>query len=121
MKIGVVDDSAMMRKLASRILTSAGHEVVVAADGYDSLCMIVENDIDCLFLDVEMETIGGLDACRIIKSSAQHCGLPIIILSSRDGEFDKAKGRLVGADYYVTKPFNKESLLQVVEQLGKLR
>ncbi len=121
MKIGLVDDSGMMRKLGSRILTGAGHEVVLAPDGYDSLSMIVENDLDCLFLDVEMEIIGGLDACRIIKSSPKHCDLPIIILSSRDGEFDKAKGKLVGAELYITKPFNKESLLEAIKVIGEKR
>lgn len=107
----VVDDSETIRRSAESLLSQAGCHVVTADDGFDSLSQVVEHRPDVVLIDVMMPRLDGYQACALIKNNPDYSSIPVILLSSRDGLFDKAKGRLVGADDYLTKPFDNESLL----------
>lgn len=110
----VVDDSETVRRSAESLFQQAGCQVVTADDGFDSLSQVVEHHPDVVLIDVMMPRLNGYQTCALIKSSPDYAHIPVILLSSRDGLFDKAKGRLVGADDYLTKPFDNESLLAAV-------
>lgn len=110
----VVDDSETVRRSAESLLRQAGCQVVTADDGFDSLSQVVEHQPDVVLIDVMMPRLDGYQTCALIKNSPDYAHIPVILLSSRDGLFDKAKGRLVGADDYLTKPFDNESLLAAV-------
>ena len=113
-KVMVIDDSNTIRRSAKLFLASAGYEVIEVEDGFDALSKIMEELPDLVFIDVLMPNLDGLQTCQIIKRNSMFKELPIIILSSKDGEFDKAKGLMMGANDYLIKPFTKDSIIKVV-------
>jgi twitching motility two-component system response regulator PilG len=110
----VVDDSKTIRKTADTLLTKVGCEVITAEDGFDALSKIVDYKPDIIFVDIMMPRLDGYQACALIKNNREFQSTPVIMLSSKDGLFDKAKGRIVGSDQYLTKPFSKEELLGAI-------
>ncbi len=117
LKVMVVDDSNTIRRTAETILTKAGCDVVTAIDGFDSLAKIVDVVPDVIFVDIMMPRLDGYQTCALIKNNNEFKQTPVIMLSSKDGLFDKAKGRIVGADEYLTKPFSKNELFEVLERI----
>jgi twitching motility two-component system response regulator PilG len=117
LKVMVVDDSNTIRRTAETILSKAGCEVVTAIDGFDSLAKIVDVVPDVIFVDIMMPRLDGYQTCALIKNNNEFKHTPVIMLSSKDGLFDKAKGRIVGADEYLTKPFSKNELFEVLERI----
>lgn len=115
-KIMVVDDSSTIRKSAEMFLTKAGFDVVLVHDGLDALACIDDINPDLIFIDVLMPNVDGLEAVQIIKRNQKYKNTPIIFLSSKDSEFDKAKGIMVGAIAYLTKPFTKDGIVEVVKK-----
>ncbi len=122
MKVMVIDDSNTIRRTAETLLTKAGCTVVTAVDGFDSLAKIADNRPDMIFVDIMMPRLDGYQTCALIKNNSEFSDIPVVMLSSKDGLFDKAKGRIVGADEYLTKPFSKNELFEVLERVtsGKL-
>ena len=117
LKVMVVDDSNTIRRTAETILSKAGCDVVTAVDGFDSLAKIVDVVPDVIFVDIMMPRLDGYQTCALIKNNNEFKQTPVIMLSSKDGLFDKAKGRIVGADEYMTKPFSKNELFDVLERI----
>ena len=117
-KVLVIDDSNTIRRSAEIFLKQGGHEVLLAEDGFDALAKVNDYQPHLIFCDILMPRLDGYQTCAIIKRNARFSGTPIIMLSSKDGVFDKARGRMVGAQDYLTKPFTKEQLLQAVQQFG---
>ncbi len=115
-KVMVIDDSNTIRRTAETLLSKAGCEVMTAVDGFDSLAKIADWRPDVIFVDIMMPRLDGYQTCALIKNNSQFKDTPVIMLSSKDGLFDKAKGRIVGADDYLTKPFSKSVLF---DALGK--
>ncbi|MAY27288.1 MAG: pilus assembly protein PilG [Polycyclovorans sp.] len=111
----VVDDSQTIRKTAESLLTKAGYEVVTAQDGFEALAVLARSTPALVFIDIMMPRLDGYQACALIKGNPQFAKIPVIMLSSKDGLFDRARGRLVGSDQYLTKPFTREELLAAVE------
>ena len=118
-KILVIDDSNTIRRSAEIFLKQGGHEVVLAEDGFDALAKVNDCQPQLIFCDILMPRLDGYQTCAIIKRNARFSEVPIVMLSSKDGVFDKARGRMVGAQHYLTKPFTKDQLLQAVEQFGR--
>ena len=117
-KVLVVDDSNTIRRSAEIFLKQGGHEVLLAEDGFDALAKVNDFEPQLIFCDILMPRLDGYQTCAIIKRNARFAKVPIIMLSSKDGIFDKARGRMVGAQDYLTKPFTKEQLLKAVEQFA---
>ncbi len=115
LKILVIDDSNTVRQSAELFLRQAGHEVFLAEDGYDALSKVNDHHPDMIFCDILMPRLDGYQTCAIIKRNPEFESIPIVMLSSKDGVFDKARGRMVGAQQYLTKPFVKDALLQSVQ------
>jgi twitching motility two-component system response regulator PilG len=118
LKVLVVDDSNTIRRSAEIFLKQGGHEVLLADDGFDALAKINDYQPDLIFCDILMPRLDGYQTCAIIKRNARFAGIPVVMLSSKDGVFDKARGRMVGSQDYLTKPFTKDQLLQAVQQFG---
>ncbi|MCU0957275.1 MAG: response regulator [Hydrogenophaga sp.] len=118
LKVLVVDDSNTIRRSAEIFLKQGGHEVLLAEDGFDALAKINDYQPDLVFCDILMPRLDGYQTCAIIKRNARFANLPVVMLSSKDGVFDKARGRMVGSQEYLTKPFTKDQLLQAVQQFG---
>ncbi len=118
LKILVVDDSNTIRRSAEIFLKAGKHEVMLAEDGFDALAKVSDYRPDLIFCDILMPRLDGYQTCAIIKRNAKFSNVPIVMLSSKDGVFDKARGRMVGAQDYLTKPFTKDQLLKAVEQFG---
>jgi twitching motility two-component system response regulator PilG len=118
LKVLVVDDSNTIRRSAEIFLKQGGHEVLLAEDGFDALAKINDYQPDLIFCDILMPRLDGYQTCAIIKRNARYAGIPVVMLSSKDGVFDKARGRMVGSQDYLTKPFTKDQLLQAVQQFG---
>ena len=118
MKILVIDDSNTIRRSAEIFLKQGGHEVFLAEDGFDALSKISDTHPDIVFCDILMPRLDGYQTCAIIKRNQRFAHVPVIMLSSKDGVFDKARGRMVGSQEYLTKPFTKDQLLQAVQQFG---
>jgi twitching motility two-component system response regulator PilG len=114
-KVLVIDDSNTIRRSAEIFLRQGGHEVVLAEDGFDALSKVGDHSPDLIFCDILMPRLDGYQTCAIIKRNPRYSHVPIIMLSSKDGLFDKARGRMVGSEDYLTKPFTKEQLLRAVE------
>ncbi|MDP2793634.1 MAG: response regulator [Sulfurisoma sp.] len=110
----VIDDSNTIRKSAEIFLVQAGCQVLVAEDGFDALAKIADNPPAVIFCDILMPRLDGYQTCALIKKNPRFAGTPVIMLSSKDGLFDRARGRMVGSDEYLTKPFTKESLIKTV-------
>lgn len=115
-KVMVVDDSATIRRTAQTLLTKEGYAVVTAEDGFDALAKIVDHTPDLVLLDIMMPRLDGYQTCAVVKSNAAFQHIPVIMLSSKDGVFDKARGRLVGSENFVSKPFTRDDLLEVIRQ-----
>lgn len=113
-KVMVIDDSNTIRKSAEIFLVQAGCQVLVAEDGFDALAKIADNQPAVIFCDILMPRLDGYQTCALIKKNPRFSGTPVIMLSSKDGLFDRARGRMVGSDEYLTKPFTKESLIKTV-------
>ena len=118
MKVLVVDDSNTIRRSAEIFLKQGGHEVLLAEDGFDALAKINDYQPDLVFCDILMPRLDGYQTCAIIKRNPRFAAIPVVMLSSKDGVFDKARGRMVGSEEYLTKPFTKDQLLQAVQQFG---
>ena len=115
-KVLVIDDSNTIRRSAEIFLKQGGYEVLLAEDGFDALSKVNDHDPDLIFCDILMPRLDGYQTCAIIKRNPRFAHVPVIMLSSKDGLFDKARGRMVGSQDYLTKPFTKDQLLQAVQQ-----
>jgi len=113
-KVMVIDDSNTIRKTAEIFLRQAGAQVVLAEDGFDALAKINDHQPNVVFCDILMPRLDGYQTCALIKKNAKFAATPVIMLSSKDGLFDRARGRMVGSDEYLTKPFTKDGLLKTV-------
>jgi twitching motility two-component system response regulator PilG len=114
LKIMVIDDSSTIRRSAEIFLGQAGYQVVLADDGFDALAKMNDHKPALIFCDILMPRLDGYQTCALIKKSAKFHTTPVIMLSSKDGLFDRARGAMVGSDAYLTKPFTKDSLLKTV-------
>lgn len=114
LKIMVIDDSSTIRRSAEIFLGQAGYQIVLAEDGFDALAKINDSHPDLIFCDILMPRLDGYQTCALIKKSARFRATPVVMLSSKDGLFDRARGAMVGSDEYLTKPFTKDSLLKTV-------
>ncbi len=115
-RVLVIDDSNTIRRSAEIFLRQGGYQVVLAEDGFDALAKVNDHQPDLIFCDILMPRLDGYQTCAIIKRNDKFADVPVIMLSSKDGLFDKARGRMVGSQDYLTKPFTKDQLLQAVEQ-----
>ncbi|MDP2809775.1 MAG: response regulator [Rhodocyclaceae bacterium] len=113
-KVMVIDDSNTIRKTAEIFLLQAGAQVVLAEDGFDALAKINDHMPNVVFCDILMPRLDGYQTCALIKKNPRFAATPVIMLSSKDGLFDRARGRMVGSDEYLTKPFTKDGLLKTV-------
>jgi twitching motility two-component system response regulator PilG len=114
-KVMVIDDSNTIRRSAEIFLKSSGCQVILAEDGFDALAKISNEHPDLIFVDIMMPRLDGYQTCSLIKRNARYKTTPVIMLSSKDGLFDRARGRMVGSDQYLTKPFTQETLLEAVQ------
>jgi twitching motility two-component system response regulator PilG len=114
-KVMVIDDSNTIRRSAEIFLKSSGCQVILAEDGFDALAKISNEHPDLIFVDIMMPRLDGYQTCSLIKRNARYKTTPVIMLSSKDGLFDRARGRMVGSDQYLTKPFTQETLLDAVQ------
>ncbi len=117
-RVLVIDDSNTIRRSAEIFLRQGGHEVLLAEDGFDALSKVNDHVPQLIFCDILMPRLDGYQTCAIIKRNPRFAHVPVIMLSSKDGLFDKARGRMVGSQDYLTKPFTKEQLLRAVQQFG---
>lgn len=120
-RVLVVDDSQTVRRSAERFLRDAGHEVLLAEDGYDALARMHDFAPDLVFCDILMPRLDGYQTCAIIKRNTRFAQVPVVMLSSKDGVFDIARGRMVGSQEHLTKPFTREQLLQAVQRHASRR
>ncbi|WP_426148495.1 response regulator [Polaromonas sp. DSR2-3-2] len=118
LKVLVIDDSNTIRRSAEIFLKQGGHDVLLSEDGFDALSKVNDFQPDLIFCDILMPRLDGYQTCAIIKRNAKFSNVPIVMLSSKDGVFDKARGRMAGSQDYLTKPFTKDQLLQTVQALG---
>jgi twitching motility two-component system response regulator PilG len=116
LKIMVIDDSSTIRRSAEIFLTQAGYQVVLAEDGFDALAKINDHHPALIFCDILMPRLDGYHTCALIKKSAKFHATPVLMMSSKDGLFDRARGAMVGSAAYLTKPFTKDSLLSAVRE-----
>lgn len=112
----VIDDSKTIRRTAETLLVKEGCSVLTAVDGFEALAMIADQQPHIIFVDIMMPRLDGYQTCALIKNNQQFKNTPVIMLSSKDGLFDKAKGRVVGAEQYLTKPFTRDELLSAIRQ-----
>ncbi|MGM0412581.1 MAG: response regulator [Pseudomonadota bacterium] len=118
LRVLVIDDSKTIRKSAETILGRAGCEVTTAADGFEALARVVEDRPDVVFVDIMMPRLDGYQTTALIKGSDAFREVPVVLLTSKDGLFDRARGRVVGADHYLTKPFASDEILGVLEEIA---
>jgi twitching motility two-component system response regulator PilG len=118
-RVLVIDDSNTIRRSAELFLRQAGYEVILAEDGFDALAKISDHQPQVIFVDIMMPRLDGYQTCALIKQNPQLKSTPVIMLSSKDGVFDRARGRLAGSDRYLTKPFTQEALIEAVTQYVK--
>lgn len=114
LKVIVIDDSKTIRRTAETLLTQAGCQVASAVDGFEALSKIADFEPDLIFVDIMMPRLDGYQTCALVKSNPRYRHTPVIMLSSKDGLFDRARGRIVGSDRYLTKPFTRDELLDAV-------
>jgi len=117
LRVLVIDDSKTIRRSAENLLSKEGCEVITAIDGFDALAKIADTRPNIIFVDVMMPRLDGYQTCALIKNNSEFKSTPVVMLSSKDGIFDKAKGRIVGSDQYITKPFSKDELLGTIRSL----
>lgn len=116
LRVMVIDDSKTIRRTAETLLKKEGCDVLTAVDGFEALAKISDQKPNIIFVDVMMPRLDGYQTCALIKNNAQFRGTPVIMLSSKDGLFDKARGRIVGAEQYLTKPFTRDELLGAIHR-----
>jgi twitching motility two-component system response regulator PilG len=116
LKVMVIDDSKTIRRTAETLLKKAGCEVFTATDGFEALAKIADHRPDIIFVDIMMPRLDGYQTCALIKHNQTFKNTPVIMLSSKDGLFDRARGRIVGSEQYLTKPFAKEELLGAIKR-----
>ena len=116
LKVMVIDDSKTIRRTAETLLKKEGCEVITANDGFEALSKIADHRPQIIFVDIMMPRLDGYQTCALIKHNQKFRETPVIMLSSKDGLFDRARGRIVGSDQYLTKPFTKEELLGAIKQ-----
>jgi len=119
-RVLVIDDSNTIRRSAEMFLRQGGHEVLLAEDGFDALGKVSDHEPELIFCDILMPRLDGYQTCAIIKRNPRYAHVPVIMLSSKDGLFDRARGRMVGSQDYLTKPFTKEQLLRAVETFRRV-
>ncbi|USF89196.1 response regulator [Candidatus Endoriftia persephonae] len=112
----VIDDSKTIRRTAESLLKKVGCEVMTAVDGFDALALIADHHPDVIFVDIMMPRLDGYQTCALIKHNEVYKNIPVIMLSSKDGLFDRARGRIVGSEQYLTKPFTKDELLGAIRR-----
>ena len=112
----VIDDSKTIRRTAESLLKKAGCEVITATDGFEALAMVADLHPDVIFVDIMMPRLDGYQTCALIKHNDVYKNIPVIMLSSKDGLFDRARGRIVGSEEYLTKPFTKDELLDAIRR-----
>jgi len=115
-KIMIIDDSNTVRRSAEIFLEPSGCEIISATDGFDAMSKIIDHQPDVIFVDIVMPRLDGYQTCMLIKKNPHYQSTPVIMLSSKNGVFDKARGRLAGSDDYLTKPFTQEELLSVIQK-----
>ncbi len=121
LKILLIDDSRTIRRSAETMLSREGCEVITANDGFEALSLIHKHEPKLIFVDIMMPRLDGYQTCAIIKNNARFKSVPVVMLTSKDGLFDKARGRIVGSDHYLTKPFTRDELLSAVrEQISRM-
>lgn len=113
----IIDDSKTIRRTADALLSKAGCSVLTATDGFEALAMITDHHPDIIFVDIMMPRLDGYQTCALIKKNPNYKHVPVILLTSKDGLFDRARGRIVGADRYLTKPFSRDELLDAIREL----
>ncbi|NCN88512.1 MAG: response regulator [Gallionella sp.] len=113
-RVLLIDDSNTIRRSGEIFLSQAGAKVVLAEDGFDGLSKVVDHKPDVIFVDVMMPRLDGYQTCALIKNHRDFKNVPVVMLTSKDTLFDRARGKLVGSDQYLTKPFNKKSLIEAV-------
>ena len=114
-KVMIIDDSNTIRRSAEIFLVQAGCQVILAEDGFDALAKIADHQPAVIFCDIMMPRLDGYQTCSLIKHNKVYKSIPVIMLSSKDGLFDRARGRIVGSEHYLTKPFTKDELLAAIE------
>lgn len=116
LKVMVIDDSKTIRRTAETLLKKAGCEVLTATDGFEALSIIADSHPDLIFVDIMMPRLDGYQTCALIKHNELYSDIPVIMLSSKDGLFDRARGRIVGSEQYLTKPFTRDELLGAIRR-----
>ena len=116
LKVMVIDDSKTIRRTAETLLSKAGCEVLTATDGFEALSIIADSHPDLIFVDIMMPRLDGYQTCALIKHNELYRDIPVIMLSSKDGLFDRARGRIVGSEQYLTKPFTRDELLGAIKR-----
>jgi twitching motility two-component system response regulator PilG len=116
LRVMVIDDSKTIRRTAETLLKREGADVVTATDGFEALAKIADHQPQIIFVDIMMQRLDGYQTCALIKNNQIFKSTPVIMLSSKDGLFDKARGRIVGSEQYVTKPFTREELLDAIRK-----
>lgn len=119
LRVMVIDDSKTIRRTAETLLKKEGCNVVTATDGFEALSKIADHQPQVVFVDIMMPRLDGYQTCALIKNNQMFKGIPVIMLSSKDGLFDKARGRIVGSDEYLTKPFTRDELLSAIRKYVK--
>jgi twitching motility two-component system response regulator PilG len=119
LRVMVIDDSKTIRRTAETLLKKEGCDVLTAVDGFEALAKISDQKPNIIFVDIMMPRLDGYQTCALIKNNAQFRATPVIMLSSKDGLFDKARGRIVGAEQYLTKPFTRDELLGAIHRYAK--
>lgn len=114
-KVVVIDDSKTIRRTAETLLKKAGCEVITATDGFESLSKVMEHQPNIIFVDIMMPRLDGYQTCALIKNNPAFKKIPVVMLSSKDGLFERARSRIVGAEHYMTKPFTREELLNTIK------
>jgi len=113
-KVMVIDDSNTIRRTAEALLKKAGYDVLTASDGFEAMSLITDNRPDIIFVDIMMPRLDGYQTCQLIKNNKKFRDTPVIMLSSKDGLFDRARGRIAGSEEHVNKPFTQEELIEVI-------
>ena len=114
-KVVVIDDSKTIRRTAETLLKKAGCEVITATDGFESLARVMEAQPNIIYVDIMMPRLDGYQTCALIKNNPAFKKIPVVMLSSKDGLFERARSRIVGAEHYMTKPFTREELLNTIK------
>ena len=115
-KIMVIDDSSTIRKTAETLLKRAGFDVITAADGFEAMSVVADQHPDIIFIDIMMPRLDGYQTCALIKNNKQFGSTPIVMLSSKDGLFDRARGKLAGSEEHIHKPFTQDDLVNAINK-----